>query len=107
MAQKMFGYYSGQAEQDLGLFTLSPTYVQIGPNGERVMAWFSSKEDAEEYRWPDKVFVGEFDPATFRSQKINPEAVEGADPRAAIHEMRTILKQLIKRDEDAARGLVN
>lgn len=73
MSEKLLGYYSAQAEQVLGHPQGIKSYVQVGPNGERVMAWFHSHERATElYGWEDKVFVGEFDPNTFQMVCLNP-----------------------------------
>ena len=73
MSEKMLGYHSAQAEKVLGHPLGMRSYVQIGPNGERVMAWFRTHERANElYGWEDKVFVGEFDPSSFTTVCLNP-----------------------------------
>lgn len=79
MATMKLGYHSMLAEATLGHPSGIKSYVQIGPNGERVTAWFDTHEQAEIYKWQDKVFVGEFDVDTFEPVCLNPM---GYDPFA-------------------------
>lgn len=44
-------------------------YLQIGPNGERVLCWTDDEEGAD-YKWEDKILVGYFEQNTFKSVKI-------------------------------------
>ncbi len=61
------GYYSAEHHE---LMRERPGHggVHLTADGVRIVtSWFASRQNGErQYRWPDKVYVGEFDTGTFR-----------------------------------------